>query len=129
MPVARRGAHAALSPNFGAPAMPAPWQTVHVDSKIFLPSSFAVAAGAAGAAAGGGGAAVAATAIGAAGGAAGGGGGEGGGAAVDAAAGAAGSFQFAPALFAMNTTARSTSTFARSELPPFGGIERMPLIA
>src|SRR4029450_6022038 len=106
MPVARRGAHAALSPNFGAPAMPAPWQTVHVDSKIFLASSFSVAAGDAGAAAGGAGAAVAAAAIGAAG----GGAVDAGGAAVDAAAGAAGSFQFAPALFAMNTTARSTST-------------------
>src|SRR4030095_8968432 len=102
MPVARRGAHTALSPNFGAPAMPAPWQTVHVDSKIFLPSTFAVAARGAGAAAGRG-AAVAATAMGVA-----------GGAAVDAvasaagdaAADAAGSFQFAPALFAMNTTAR-----------------------
>src|SRR4030095_13104582 len=126
MPVARRGAHTALSPNFGAPAMPAPWQTVHVDSKIFLPSTLAVAAGGAGAAAAGAGAAVAATAIGAAGGAA---VAAVAGAAGDAAAGAAGSFQFAPALFAMNTTARSTSTFARSELPPFGGIERMPLIA
>ena len=26
MPVAMRGAQAALSPNLGAPAMPAPWQ-------------------------------------------------------------------------------------------------------
>src|SRR4030095_6861422 len=108
MPVARRGAHAALSPNFGAPAMPAPWQTVHVDSKIFLPSSFAVAAGAAGAAAGGAGAAVAATAIGAAGGAA----VDAGGAAVDAAAGAAGSLQFPPALFAINHTPALTFALA-----------------
>src|SRR5438094_1966735 len=124
MPVARRGAHAALSPNFGAPAMPAPWQTVHVDSKIFLPSALAAlaeagAAAAAGAgvaalvaAAAGAGAGTAATTEGAA------------GATATGGAGAAGSFQFAPPLFAMKTTARSTSTFSRSTLPPFGGIER-----
>src|SRR5689334_16545078 len=47
MPSARRGAHAALSPNFGAPAMPAPWHTLQVVSKIFLPSGLAPAAGAA----------------------------------------------------------------------------------
>jgi hypothetical protein len=29
----------------------------------------------------------------------------------------------------MKTTARSTSTFSRSGLPPFAGIARMPLIA
>jgi len=43
-------------------------------------------------------------------------------AAAAAATGAAGSFQLAPALFAMNTTPRSTSTFSRSGLPPFAGI-------
>src|SRR5271170_6375654 len=42
-PSAIRGAHAALSPNFGAPAMPAPWQTKQVDSKTFLPAAFAAA--------------------------------------------------------------------------------------
>src|SRR6266536_4086093 len=39
MPVLIRGAHAALSPNFGAPATPVPWQTAHVVSKTFLPSA------------------------------------------------------------------------------------------
>ena len=32
MPVLIRGAHAALSPNFGAPATPAAWHTVHTVS-------------------------------------------------------------------------------------------------
>ena len=30
MPVAMRGAHAVLSPNFGAPARPVAWQTLQV---------------------------------------------------------------------------------------------------
>src|SRR4029453_7622671 len=54
MPVLMKGAHAALSPNFGAPARPAPWQATPVRSQIFLPSEAAVgAAAAAGAAAAG----------------------------------------------------------------------------
>ena len=32
-----RGAQAALSPNFGAPAMPAPWQAEQVDLKSSSP--------------------------------------------------------------------------------------------
>src|SRR5258708_6900185 len=103
-----RGAHAALSPNFGAPAIPAPWHAMQLPWKFFLPSAAgegataAVVAGAAGAADGAGAAAAAAVA----------------GAAV---AGAA-AFQPAPASFAMKTTARSTSASDRSVLPPFAGI-------
>src|SRR6201986_541856 len=37
-PCAMRGAHAALSPNFGAPATPAAWQTKHTFSYVALPS-------------------------------------------------------------------------------------------
>src|SRR6185369_2357766 len=50
-----RGAHAALSPNFGAPATPVPWQTVHVVSNVLLPSALPAAGAppAAGAAAAG----------------------------------------------------------------------------
>ena len=33
-----RGAHAALSPTLGAPAMPVPWQAVQADSNTVLPS-------------------------------------------------------------------------------------------
>jgi len=39
----RCGAHCALSPNFGAPATPVPWQTTQVPSNTFLPSAFAEA--------------------------------------------------------------------------------------
>src|SRR5258705_1575883 len=116
-----RGAHAALSPNFGAPAMPAPWQTMHVASYVFLPSA-APAAGvaavalveAAGAVAGVAAAGVAATVAGAA-------------AAAVAATACAG--QLAPALFVMNTTARLTSSSVRSLLPPLGGIALKPPMA
>src|SRR5438105_8282008 len=59
MPCARRGAQAALSPNLGAPAMPAPWHTVHVVSYTFLPSALPTAAGPAAAGAGGAAAAIA----------------------------------------------------------------------
>src|SRR5438552_11088139 len=45
------------------------------------------------------------------------------------AVGAAGSFQLAPALLTMNTTARSISISARSGLPPRGGMARIPVIA
>src|SRR5579862_316685 len=38
MPVAMRGAHAALSPNFGDPARPVAWHTWHVSSYTALPS-------------------------------------------------------------------------------------------
>src|SRR5689334_13540396 len=39
MPCFRRGAHALLSPIFGAPATPVPWQTMHVPSNTDLPLS------------------------------------------------------------------------------------------
>ncbi len=32
IPRLKRGAHAALSPSFGAPATPAAWQTLHPDA-------------------------------------------------------------------------------------------------
>jgi hypothetical protein len=32
IPALARGAHCAASPNFGAPAMPVPWQPAQVDS-------------------------------------------------------------------------------------------------
>src|SRR6476646_8744575 len=64
-----RGAHAALSPNFGAPATPAVWHAVHTLSKVFLPAPAAPFAAAPPAAGGG----IAATATGAAGAAAAGG--------------------------------------------------------
>src|SRR4051812_26729148 len=49
MPCAMRGAHAALSPNFGAPAAPVPWQAKQADlySASPAPPAAAVAAGAA----------------------------------------------------------------------------------
>src|SRR5438045_7068112 len=34
-----RGAHAALSPNLGAPASPVPWHAVHTLSKVDLPDA------------------------------------------------------------------------------------------
>src|SRR3954468_18748992 len=37
IPCAMRGAHAALSPNLGAPAMPGVWQTMHTVSYVALP--------------------------------------------------------------------------------------------
>src|SRR5258708_14205495 len=43
-PVAIRGAQAALSPNFGAPATPAAWQTEQTLSYVPLPSPPPVAA-------------------------------------------------------------------------------------
>src|SRR3954465_13734413 len=46
-PCAIRGAQAALSPNFGAPATPAPWQATQVVSNKALPLPPAAAAGAA----------------------------------------------------------------------------------
>ena len=52
MPVAMKGAHAALSPNLGAPATPAPWQVTHDLSYSALPTAGSAAgAAAAGAAA------------------------------------------------------------------------------
>src|SRR5712691_2531731 len=39
VPCFRRGAHAALSPGFGALATPAVWQAVQVVSYTFLPSA------------------------------------------------------------------------------------------
>src|SRR3954469_12686197 len=39
MPCFTRGAHALLSPIFGAPATPVPWQTMHVASNTDLPLS------------------------------------------------------------------------------------------
>src|SRR3977135_1339035 len=47
MPCTRCGAHAALSPNFGAPATPVAWHTMQVVSYTFLPSGFRGAADAA----------------------------------------------------------------------------------
>src|SRR5689334_14019463 len=47
IPVLMRGAHAALSPSFGAPATPVAWHAVHVVSNTFLPSAAAGAAAAA----------------------------------------------------------------------------------
>jgi len=191
MPVLRRGPHAALSPNFGAPATPAPWHTAHTVSYAFLPSGLSAAAGAAAATATAAAAGTlsvlprpalnmysmarlistsdrsamppragmppcplsadcvtaanpvltrfvhaarspifgappspvwwhlpqaAATTCSPV-------------RSVPGAAGAGGSFQLAPALLAIHTTARSTSTSARSGLPPFAGIPRMPLSA
>src|SRR6185312_5720898 len=57
-----RGAHAALSPNFGAPSTPAVWHAVQTASKVFLPAPDAACFEAPGAAGGG----TAATAAGAA---------------------------------------------------------------
>src|SRR3954462_1790115 len=51
LPCAMRGAHAALSPNLGAPATPAVWQAVQTLSKVALPASEPPAAPAPGAAA------------------------------------------------------------------------------
>ncbi len=48
MPCAMRGAQAALSPIFGAPAMPVPWQAEQAVSKTDFPS-VGIAAAAAGA--------------------------------------------------------------------------------
>src|SRR5215831_4631968 len=109
----RCGAHAFLSPNFGALATPMPWQAMQVDSYTALPSAalvtwvagVLVAEGVAGAAA------------------------DAGLAAAGAAAGAAGSLKLAPAEFAMYTTARSTSRSVRSAAPPRGGIAPLPLSA
>src|SRR5258705_322406 len=101
-----RGAQAALSPNFGAPAMPAPWQTMHVASYVFLPSAEPAAADAADATV------VEALAPGGAAGAVAAGVAAGAAAGVVAGAGAAavavtaGAVQLAPALFAMNAAAR-----------------------
>src|SRR5512138_3368409 len=39
LPVATRGAHAALSPNFGALATPVAWHATQVDSYTALPSA------------------------------------------------------------------------------------------
>src|SRR5438093_412514 len=47
MPCLRRGAQAALSPNFGAPATPGVWQAVHVVSNTFFPSGLDAAGAAA----------------------------------------------------------------------------------
>src|SRR5262245_35853660 len=47
MPSLRRGAHAVLSPSFGAPATPGVWQAVQVVSYTFLPSGLAAAGAAA----------------------------------------------------------------------------------
>ena len=123
MPVLMRGAHAALSPNFGAPAMPAPWQATQPCRRsscrrtplpaLPRPRLRAAAAvrggrsgrGSAGAAAG------AAAGV------------------AAAAAATGGAVQLAPTLFAMNTTARLTSSSVRSLLPPRGGIALKPLIA
>src|SRR5262249_12921215 len=44
-------------------------------------------------------------------------------------AGAAGSLKVAPDWLAMKTTARCTSTSAKAEFPPFGGIAFLPLSA
>src|SRR5437868_3051147 len=46
-----------------------------------------------------------------------------------AAALTAGELQFAPALLAIYATARCTSSSVRSGFPPFGGMARMPWIA
>src|SRR6188508_757849 len=67
-----RGAHAALSANFGAPATPAPWQTLHTESYVPLPEP-APPPAFAGAAAGGGMLAAATAGVAVAGAAAGGG--------------------------------------------------------
>src|SRR5206468_8715384 len=97
---------AALSPSFGALATPVAWQAMHVLSKTCLP----LAAPAAGLAALPG--AAAATAAG-----------------FCADAFGAGSLNFAPDWFAMNTTARATSSSESDAFPPFGGMPRIPLIA
>src|SRR5690606_40949832 len=44
IPSCRRGAQAALSPAFGAPARPVAWQAMHTLSYTALPSAAAVAA-------------------------------------------------------------------------------------
>src|SRR5215470_18564985 len=98
----RCGAQAFLSPNFGALATPMPWQAMQVDSYTFWPSAAAEATWVAGALFAEG-------------------------AAAGAAAGAAGSLKFAPAEFAMYTTARSTSRSVGSEAPPRGGMAPLPL--
>src|SRR5476649_912228 len=41
MPVLMRGAQAALSPSFGAPATPVAWQALHTPSKVALPDAAA----------------------------------------------------------------------------------------
>src|SRR4051794_35163415 len=53
LPCLMRGAHAALSPSFGAPAAPVPWQAMHTVSYVDLPLPPAAVAPAAGAAGGG----------------------------------------------------------------------------
>src|SRR6185369_8845019 len=64
LPVLMRGAHAALSPNLGAPATPVPWQTLQVVSNVDFPAPLAAPAGSAAAGAPPAGAAAAATFVG-----------------------------------------------------------------
>src|SRR5450432_4057987 len=97
-----RGAHNALSPIFGAPANPVPWQAAQFASQIFFPSGLAAAVVADVAAAMGAAAAA--------------------GAAATIVAAGVDSLKLAPALLAMKATARRTSSSVRSALPPFAGI-------
>src|SRR5688572_26897336 len=107
MPVLMRGAQAALSPSFGEPATDCMWQAMQVWLYTALPSA---AAGFSAACAAGCVAAVAAGCV----------------AAAEAGLDAAGALNFAPASFAMATTARAISSSVSEGSPAFGGMAPLP---